>query len=125
MSSDNFPSCIVCRIMLYFMQIRGKCPRIDVKGKQREMRMPGGMELSSGERQRVYIARALAQQPDILLLDEPTSHLDVNFQVEICSLIAHLAHEEGITVLVVLHDLNLASRYCDELVLFSSGHVAL
>ncbi len=82
------------------------------------------MELSSGERQRVYIARALAQQPDILLLDEPTSHLDVNFQVEICSLIAHLAHEEGITVLVVLHDLNLASRYCDELVLFSSGHVA-
>jgi iron complex transport system ATP-binding protein len=80
--------------------------------------------LSSGERQRVLIARALAQEPRVLLLDEPTAHLDVNFQVEIMELVQALAHESGITTIAVLHDLNLAGRYCDRITMLSSGQVA-
>ena len=80
--------------------------------------------LSSGERQRVLIARALAQEPRVLLLDEPTAHLDVNFQVEIMELVQALAHESGITTIAVLHDLNLAGRYCDCITMLSSGQVA-
>lgn len=80
--------------------------------------------LSSGERQRVLIARALAQEPQVLLLDEPTAHLDVNFQVEIMQLTQSLAHESGITTIAVLHDLNLAGRYCDRITMLSSGQVA-
>ena len=80
--------------------------------------------LSSGERQRVLIARALAQEPRVLLLDEPTAHLDVNFQVEIMELVQALAHESGITTIAVLHDLNLAGRYCDRITMLSSGQAA-
>ena len=80
--------------------------------------------LSSGERQRVLIARALAQEPKVLLLDEPTAHLDVNFQVEIMELVSALAHESGIATIAVLHDLNLAGRYCDQITMLSSGQVA-
>lgn len=78
-------------------------------------------QLSSGERQRVLIARALAQQPKVLLLDEPTSHLDVNFQAEIMELAVSLAHDSGITTVAVLHDLNLTGKYCDEVAMLSSG----
>jgi iron complex transport system ATP-binding protein len=80
--------------------------------------------LSSGERQRVLIARALAQEPRVLLLDEPTAHLDVNFQVEIMELVSTLAHESGITTVAVLHDLNLAGKYCDRITMLSLGQVA-
>ncbi|MCR4427199.1 MAG: heme ABC transporter ATP-binding protein [Firmicutes bacterium] len=80
-------------------------------------------ELSSGERQRVFIARALAQDPKVLLLDEPTAHLDVSYQVEICELAAALAHDEGLSVIAVLHDLNLAARYCDRLAMMESGRL--
>jgi ABC-type multidrug transport system ATPase subunit len=60
----------------------------------------------------------------VLLLDEPTAHLDVNFQVEIMELVQALAHESGITTIAVLHDLNLAGRYCDRITMLSSGQVA-
>jgi iron complex transport system ATP-binding protein len=80
--------------------------------------------LSGGERQRVLLARALAQQTPILLLDEPTSHLDVNYQIEILRLLRELRAEQGTTVLAVLHDLNLASLYCDRLLLLSAGRLA-
>ena len=73
--------------------------------------------LSGGERQRVLIARALAQQATHLLLDEPTNHLDIRYQHEILRLVRGL----GTTAIVVLHDLNLAARYCDDLVLLGSG----
>lgn len=79
--------------------------------------------LSGGERQRVMVARALAQEPDALLLDEPTSHLDISFQFEIMDLVKSLNRERGMTVLAVLHDLNLASQYCDRLILIGQGIV--
>jgi len=79
--------------------------------------------LSGGERQRVMMARALAQEPEVLLLDEPTSHLDISFQFEIMDLVKSLNRERGLTVLAVLHDLNLASQYCDRLVMIGQGKV--
>lgn len=80
--------------------------------------------LSGGERQRVLIARALAQQATHLLLDEPTNHLDIRYQHEVLGLLAHLVADLGTTAVVVLHDLNLAARYCDDLVLLDAGRVA-
>ena len=80
-------------------------------------------ELSGGERQRVAIARALAQEPEILLLDEPTAHLDINYQLTLLDLIWHLNRKGGLTVLIVLHDLNLAAQYCDQLILLREGRI--
>jgi len=80
-------------------------------------------ELSGGQRQRVWIAMALAQQTDILLLDEPTTFLDVSHQVEVLDLLSELNHTRGTTVVMVLHDLNLAARYADELVVVSEGRI--
>ena len=79
--------------------------------------------LSGGERQRVLIARALAQETPHLLLDEPTNHLDVRYQHEVLDLVRTLAAANGRTVIVVLHDLNLAARYCDRILLLAAGRV--
>jgi len=81
-------------------------------------------ELSGGERQRVVIARALAQEPDLLLLDEPTSFLDMKHQHAIYGLLGRLVRERGLTVLCVSHDVSLAAAYADELVLLARGRVA-
>ncbi|QBD78261.1 ABC transporter ATP-binding protein [Ktedonosporobacter rubrisoli] len=81
-------------------------------------------ELSGGERQRVMIAMALAQQPAVLLLDEPTSHLDIRYQVETLELVQELNRERGMTVVAAIHDLNLAARYFPRLILFQRGVVA-
>lgn len=75
--------------------------------------------LSGGEKQRVIIARALAQQPEILILDEATSSLDIHHQLDILELIHSLNREDGLTVLTIMHDLNLASRFSDKIVLLS------
>jgi iron complex transport system ATP-binding protein len=80
-------------------------------------------ELSGGERQRVTIARVLAQEPESILLDEPTANLDINHQVEILDLIKGLCREKNIAVLIALHDLNIASQYCDRLILIKEGRV--
>lgn len=80
-------------------------------------------ELSGGEQQRVVIAMALAQEPDVLLLDEPTVHLDLNHQVEILELVRRLNRERGLTVLATMHDLNLAALYFDDLVLLEQGRI--
>ena len=81
-------------------------------------------ELSGGQRQRVWIAMALAQETDILLLDEPTTFLDVTHQIEVLDLITDLNRRAGTTVAIVLHDLNLAARYADHLVAMKDGKIA-
>jgi len=80
-------------------------------------------ELSGGERQRTIIARALAQQPQIMLLDEPTVYLDIGHQIEIYDLIKKLNAEKKLTLIIVSHDLNLASEYCDCLILLDAGRI--
>jgi iron complex transport system ATP-binding protein len=80
-------------------------------------------ELSGGQRQRVWIAMALAQDTDILLLDEPTTFLDVAHQIEVLDLLTDLNRARGTTIVMVLHDLNLATRYADELVAMRDGRV--
>lgn len=80
-------------------------------------------QLSSGERQRVLLARALAQEPDTILLDEPTAFLDLGHQVRIHRLLAGLHRERGTTVVFVSHDLNLAARYADRIVLIAGGRI--
>ena len=80
-------------------------------------------QLSGGERQRVAVARALAQEPGVLLLDEPTASLDLHFQQSLLSLTAVLASDKGLACLVVLHDLSLASQFCDRIGLLSEGEL--
>ena len=78
--------------------------------------------LSGGERQRVFLARAVAQQPQVLLLDEPTSNLDVLHQLKILTLVERLV-DDGLTAVAAIHDLNLSARFCDRLVLLAGGRV--
>lgn len=80
-------------------------------------------ELSGGQQQRVLLARALAQDPGVLLLDEPTSALDLRHRLDTMDLVQRLAHEDGLTVVVALHDLDLAARHCDEVAFLHAGHV--
>jgi len=82
-------------------------------------------ELSGGQRQRVWIAMALAQGTDILLLDEPTTFLDVAHQIEVLDLLTDLNRQRGTTIVMVLHDLNLAARYGDELFAVKNGRLYL
>ncbi|WP_038177767.1 ABC transporter ATP-binding protein [Vibrio rhizosphaerae] len=79
--------------------------------------------LSGGQRQRVWIAMALAQETDILLLDEPTTFLDVTHQIEVLDLLVDLNLQRGITIVMVLHDLNLAARYSDQLLAMINGQI--
>ncbi|NPA35300.1 MAG: ABC transporter ATP-binding protein [Chlorobi bacterium] len=79
--------------------------------------------LSGGEQQMAAIARALAQEPELLLLDEPTSHLDISHQVQILNLLQQLNEELGLTILMIIHDLNLAGEYCNNLVMLNKGRV--
>jgi iron complex transport system ATP-binding protein len=80
-------------------------------------------ELSGGQRQRVWIALALAQQTDILLLDEPTTFLDIAYQIEILDLLTELNRKKGITIVMVLHDINLSARYADYLFAIREGRL--
>lgn len=80
-------------------------------------------ELSGGQKQKVLLARALAQEPEVLLLDEPTSNLDIRHQLEVLELVKDLAQQHRRTVVLVMHDLNLAARFSDKLVLLRDGRV--
>jgi len=79
--------------------------------------------MSGGERQRVIIARALAQTPEIILLDEPTLHLDISNQFEVLDLVRELSREEGLTVVIVSHDLPMVVRYCDRIVMLKDHKI--
>lgn len=87
----------------------------------RDLQLRNMDQLSGGEAQRVMLARALVQQPKVLLLDEPTSNLDPRNQYEMMRLVHQISREQGITVLIVIHDLNLALRYCDRFFFLRDG----
>lgn len=88
-----------------------------------ELRDKNMNALSGGEQQLAGITRALTQEPELLLLDEPTSHLDITHQVQILNLIRRLSEELGLTVLMIIHDLNLAGEYCDSLIMMQKGSI--
>lgn len=106
-------------------------PRKDVLIARKYMRLTGVYvhrkkylsQLSGGEQQLAAIAQALTQEPELLLMDEPTSHLDITHQVEILNLIQRLNREMNLTVLMIIHDLNLAAEYCDYLIMMKEGTI--
>ena len=80
-------------------------------------------ELSGGQQQKVFIARALTQEPDVLLFDEPTSNLDIKHQLEVMEIIKSIVREKEISAIMAIHDLNLASRYADRIIMMNGGEI--
>jgi iron complex transport system ATP-binding protein len=127
-------------ITAYDLVSRGRYPhqgvfqqwqQADSLAVEEAMRLTGTLDfaqrpmdtLSGGQRQRCWIAMALAQQSQIILLDEPTTFLDIRHQIDILDLLARLTHEHGRTIVVVLHDLNFAAAYADYLALLEAGNI--
>lgn len=114
----------------YVKRLKGETAE-DIKIAERAMKYTNTLEfsnrhfseLSGGEKQRVILAQALAQQPRVLLMDEPISHLDLQYQVEILDLVKKMTLEEGLTSIAVLHDLNMASTYSDYIIMMKEGKV--
>lgn len=131
-SSDSFPLTVVDTVLL------GRHPRANWKTSEEDLRivyetldklgiedlaMRYFSELSAGQHQKVMLARGLVQQPSILLLDEPTSNLDVKHQLGISRLLRKLSHEENIMVIMISHDLNIAAKYSDYVIMMHDGRI--
>ncbi len=131
-SSDNFAMTVIDTVMM------GRHPYQRVGSEKEDMHivyqvlndlkithlaMRDYNELSAGQHQKVSIARGLAQQPDVLILDEPTANLDVRHQVQVIELLLKLSHEKGMTVVMVSHDLNIAAKYADQIIVMSTPGV--
>ena len=80
-------------------------------------------ELSSGERARVLLAKGIVQTPKLLLVDEPSAHLDIKYKIQIMEILKGLSRSRGLTVLIASHDINLLTRFCDRILLLSEGHI--
>lgn len=119
--------------------ITGRMPKMQAKASARDIAaaeailrelnltdfaMRDMFRLSGGERQRVLVARALAQEPELMLLDEPTSNLDLHYQLETMEILRDLTRQKGIAVLAVIHDLNAVARYADQVFLLSRSGIA-
>ena len=131
-ASDSFPMTVVDTVLL------GRHPHSSRKTTEHDVRMayqileqlgiqdlamrPFNM-LSAGQHQKVMLARGLAQEPEILLLDEPTANLDVKHQMDVSRLLYCLAHEKKIIVVMICHDLNIASKYADNIILMHKGSI--
>lgn len=131
-SDEAFSMSVVDAVMMGRHPLSGfRSKAEDVEMAARCMRMLGIEDLagrrfdgiSSGQRQRVMIARGLAQEPEVLLLDEPTANLDIRHQLEVMRLLRDIAASEGICIIAICHDLNIASRFADRIVLLSEGRV--
>ena len=94
-----------------------------IRDRLTELRSSNIAELSGGQRQRVWIAMALAQNTDILFLDEPTTYLDIKYQIEILRLIKMLNEKHNMTIVMVLHDINQAAFYSDEMIAMKDGKI--
>ncbi len=131
-SSDTFPLSVVDTILL------GRHPHAGWKTSDEDLEIVYDTmtklgiddlalrpfnELSAGQHQKVMLARGLVQRPKVLLLDEPTSNLDIKHQLGISRLLKHLSHEEGILVIMISHDLNIAAKYSDNMIMLCGGSV--
>jgi iron complex transport system ATP-binding protein len=131
-SGDTFPMSVVDTVLMGRHPRGGWTPSdkdlqivedtIKIMGLE-EYAMRDFNELSAGQHQKVMIARGLAQEPDVLILDEPTSNLDVRHQIEVMELLRDLSREKKILVLMVCHDLNITARYADRIIMMSEGGV--
>lgn len=127
----SFPYTAFDAVMMGRYARSGGDRRADLEAVYRSMRSAGALEfakrpvneLSGGELRRVMIARALAQEPKVLLLDEPTLHLDVNHQFDLMELITDLKRESDMIIIMVTHDVMFAARYCDQVIMMEDGRI--
>lgn len=131
-SSDVFPMSVVDAVLL------GRHPHSNWKSTREDVRIVFTMlkrlgiddladskfnELSAGQHQKVMLARGLVQQPEIILLDEPTANLDVKHQLGVTKLLRDISHEDGVLVIMICHDLNIAAKYADSILMMKDGTI--
>ena len=131
-SSDVFPMSVVDAVLL------GRHPHSNWKSTREDVRIVFTMlkrlgiedladskfnELSAGQHQKVMLARGLVQQPEVILLDEPTANLDVKHQLGVTKLLRDIAHEDGVLVIMICHDLNIAAKYADSILMMKDGTI--